>query len=299
MAMRSARALHYVFKVANRKATYDFYTKVLGMTVLRHEEFEEGCKASCNGPYNGRWSKTMIGYGSEDNHFVIELTYNYEIGSYRLGNDYKGIYIESDELLSKLKEQNLGAATSEGWEVKDPDGHAFYVMAGKKSADPVRRVAVHVKNLKESVEFWNDHCGMNLLSENEKSAILTFGNEQCSLELVALPEGAELERGTGFGRIAFACPTALIEPFEKKMKSVNEKYIHTPLVSLDTPGKATVVVVILADPNSHEICFVGDEAFTELSKIDPKADELIKEAIEKDGSDAWFAKKKRTKAEAQ
>ena len=92
--------------------------------------------------------------------------------------------------------------------------------------------------------------------------------------------------------------------------------ILTPLVSLDTPGKATVEVVILADPvrpiltlflfydssnneirfvpytaiilwrslspfphccvqDGHEICFVGDEAFRELSKMDPSADELI------------------------
>ena len=30
----------------------------------------------------------MVGYGPEDNHFVIELTYNYGIGSYRMGNDF-------------------------------------------------------------------------------------------------------------------------------------------------------------------------------------------------------------------
>lgn len=30
----------------------------------------------------------MVGYGPEDNHFVIELTYNYGIGSYKLGNDF-------------------------------------------------------------------------------------------------------------------------------------------------------------------------------------------------------------------
>ncbi|TKR59613.1 hypothetical protein L596_029258 [Steinernema carpocapsae] len=299
MAMRNARALHYVFKVGNRKATYDFYTEVLGMKVLRHEEFEEGCKASCNGPYNGRWSKTMIGYGKEDSHFVIELTYNYEIGSYKLGNDYKGIYIESDEILNKVKELKAGNESLEGFEVKDPDGHAFYVLPGKKTADPVSRVAVNVIDLKESVEFWSNLCGMNMAEETAEKALLTFGSGQCSLELVQLPSGTKLDRGTGFGRIAFACPAAVLEPFEKKMKEANEKYIHTPLVSLDTPGKATVVVVILADPNSHEICFVGDEAFTELSKVDPKADDLIKEAIENDGSDVWFAKKKRAKAEAQ
>jgi hypothetical protein len=36
-----------VFKVGDRRATSDFYQKVLKMTPLRHEEFEEGCDAQC------------------------------------------------------------------------------------------------------------------------------------------------------------------------------------------------------------------------------------------------------------
>ena len=67
--------------------------------------------------------------------------------------------------------------------------------------------------------------------------------------------------------------------------------IQTPLVSLDTPGKATVQVVILSDPDSHEICFVGSEAFEELSWVDPKADELLDGAMAKDKSKEWFQKK--------
>ena len=43
------RALHFVFKVADRDSTVKFYKEILGMKILRHEEFEEGCKASCNG----------------------------------------------------------------------------------------------------------------------------------------------------------------------------------------------------------------------------------------------------------
>lgn len=31
----------------------------------------------------------MVGYGKEDNHFVVELTYNYGIKSYRKGNDFQ------------------------------------------------------------------------------------------------------------------------------------------------------------------------------------------------------------------
>ena len=47
------RALHFVFKVADRTSTIKFYKDVLGIKVLRHEEFEEGCKASCNGLVTG------------------------------------------------------------------------------------------------------------------------------------------------------------------------------------------------------------------------------------------------------
>ena len=51
--------------MADRTATVHFLHDVLGMHALRHEEFKEGCKAACNGPYSGMWSKTMMGYDSE------------------------------------------------------------------------------------------------------------------------------------------------------------------------------------------------------------------------------------------
>lgn len=37
-------------------------------------------------PYDNRWSKTMVGYGPESTHFVLELTYNYGVKSYELGS---------------------------------------------------------------------------------------------------------------------------------------------------------------------------------------------------------------------
>lgn len=30
----------------------------------------------------------MVGFGPEDDHFVAELTYNYGVGEYQLGNDF-------------------------------------------------------------------------------------------------------------------------------------------------------------------------------------------------------------------
>ena len=31
----------------------------------------------------------MVGYGPEDDHFVVELTYNYTVRDYKMGNDFK------------------------------------------------------------------------------------------------------------------------------------------------------------------------------------------------------------------
>lgn len=56
------------------------------------------------------------------------------------------------------------------------------------------------------------------------------------------------------------------------------------MISLETPGKATVRVIILADPDGHEICFVDDEAFKQLSQVDPEGDELLTKYIKSDKS---------------
>lgn len=87
------RALHFVLKIGDRQAMMDFLKNTLGMQVLRHEEFDQGCEATCNGPYQNKWSKTMIGYGAESSNFVLEITYNYPIDKYKLGNDILGITI--------------------------------------------------------------------------------------------------------------------------------------------------------------------------------------------------------------
>lgn len=43
------RALHFVFKIGDRQKNAMFFRDILGMKVLRHEEFKEGCAAACNG----------------------------------------------------------------------------------------------------------------------------------------------------------------------------------------------------------------------------------------------------------
>ncbi|PSN42213.1 Glyoxalase domain-containing protein 4 [Blattella germanica] len=227
--MISGRALHFVFKVADRTLTAKFYREILGMKVLRHEEFKEGCDAACNGPYDNRWSKTMVGYGPEDNHFVVELTYNYGVTSYDKGNDFLGLTIQSKEAIERAK--------TNGWPIKEdgevctveaPGGYKFFLI---NKPQPVNEV---------------DHA-------------------------------------KAYGRIAFSCPFDDQPKIDEKIKAANHK-ILTPLISLDTPGKATVRVIILADPDGHEICFVDDEGFRKLSAVDPEGEKLLDRYIEKDKS---------------
>ena len=152
--------------------------------------------------------------------------------------------------------------------------------------------------LDKSLAYWEGLLGMKVLSKKDgKSALLSFGDGQASLELLQLPEGEKLDHKSAFGRIAFSVPSAQLKGIEAKVRESGNK-INTPYTSLDTPGKATVEVVILADPDGHEICFVCDEGFRDLSQVDPKGDQLLDEAMEEDKSDEWFQKKGKTKEEA-
>lgn len=127
--MATRRALHFVFKIADRNSTIKFYREILGMKVrifklsnintglhnyvCRYSgtknsmkdarllamgtKYIKGIFLLCTlfyRPYDGIWSKSMIGYGAEDDHVVVELTYNYGIKSYNRGNDFQVSYLE-------------------------------------------------------------------------------------------------------------------------------------------------------------------------------------------------------------
>ncbi|GIL44746.1 hypothetical protein Vafri_2255 [Volvox africanus] len=254
----------------------------------------------------------MIGYGSEDDNFVLELTYNYGIKSYQLGNDYMGITIHSKRVYSNLVSKGLGTAVAyagagnegqpdvtqkgsspamvECLEVAAPDGYRFWVLdedSHSPSLCPITQLRLHVTDLERSLAFWSGFLGFSARRLGPTEAVLSCGSGQCELRLVQLPPQQSLERGTAFGRVAFACPGEQLQQLEADVRAAGYT-VHTPYVSLDTPGKATVQVVILQDPDGHEICFVGDAGFRTLSMRDPAAPQLLSEALEKDKSAEWF-----------
>lgn len=115
------------------------------------------------------------------------------------------------------------------------------------------------------IEYWRDLCGMQLISSGDKEAVLCFEpDQQCHLKLVV--SASAIDHASAFGRIAFSCPQeqvgqSVIVSFTlwssslsnqlsdlQRLMDDRKEVVLTRLVSLDTPGKATVEVVILADP---------------------------------------------------
>nr|XP_021185034.2 glyoxalase domain-containing protein 4 [Helicoverpa armigera] len=284
--MISGRALHFVFKVADRTLTAKFYREILGMKVLRHEEFSEGCEAACNGPYANRWSKTMVGYGPEDTHFVVELTYNYGITHYETGNDFIGLTVQSSESLKRAAANNWPIKEQNGLKyLEAPGGYKFFVVDKPQPVDkdPVVKVSLASSNLEKSIEYWNGLLSLKVFEKTTKTVTLGFGDNQAKLELVDI--GQPVNRAKAYGRIAFSCPFDEQPIIDQKIQAAKGT-ILTPLISLDTPGKATVRVIILADPDGHEICFVDDESFRQLSQVDPASDADLDKFIKSDKSRA-------------
>jgi len=271
-----------------------FYKNLLKMQILRHEEFEEGCEASCNGPYDGKWSKTMVGYGPEDNQFVVELTYNYGIRSYELGNDFNYLKIASSEVIENIKSQNYPHVVKAdlAYEILDPNGYKFVVMptsTDAPGANAIIEASLHITNIENSVNYWSGLLNAQVESRNDENVVLSFDKGEFRLNLVKSLSD-KIDHAKAFGRIAFSCPASELLPLQELIEK-NSQTVLTKYVELKTPGKADVCVVILADVDGHEICFVGDEGFRELSQVDPKAGELLDEAMNKDQSDLWHEKK--------
>ncbi|EKL1681501.1 lactoylglutathione lyase [Salmonella enterica] len=126
------RLLHTMLRVGDLQRSIAFYTNVLGMKLLRTSE---------NPEY--KYSLAFVGYGPETEEAVIELTYNWGVESYDMGNAYGHIALNVDnaaEACERIR-QNGGNVTREAGPVKggstviafveDPDGYKIELIEAK------------------------------------------------------------------------------------------------------------------------------------------------------------------------
>lgn len=80
------RILHTMLRVGNLERSIAFYTEVLGMQVLRREDYPDG-----------KFTLAFVGYQPEKDGAVLELTYNYGVGSYDQGTAFGHVAIEVED----------------------------------------------------------------------------------------------------------------------------------------------------------------------------------------------------------
>ncbi|WP_431858804.1 lactoylglutathione lyase [Azospirillum sp.] len=81
--MSQYRLLHTMLRVFDLDKSLDFYTRLLGMKLLRKTDYE-----------GGRFTLAFVGYGEESDTAVIELTHNWDQAEpYTVGSGYGHIAI--------------------------------------------------------------------------------------------------------------------------------------------------------------------------------------------------------------
>jgi len=123
------RIIHTMLRVTDLERSLAFYTEVMGMRLLRRQDYPEG-----------RFTLAFVGYGEEADTAVIELTHNWDTDRYELGNAFGHIAIAVDDIRQTCEQVRArgGTITREPGPMKhghtliafirDPDGYAIELI---------------------------------------------------------------------------------------------------------------------------------------------------------------------------
>ena len=126
------RILHTMIRVGDLERSLRFYTEVLGMRLLRRQDYREG-----------KFTLAFVGYEDESSGAVIELTYNWDVDRYELGTGFGHIAIEVPDAYAACDEikKRGGTVAREAGPMKhgttviafviDPDGYKLELIQKK------------------------------------------------------------------------------------------------------------------------------------------------------------------------
>lgn len=126
------RILHTMIRVVDLNKSIQFYTEILGMNLLRKNDYPDG-----------KFTLAFVGYGDESSEAVIELTHNWDTTSYEQGNAFGHIAIEVDDVYKACDSMKINggkiirdagpmnAGTTIIAFIEDPDGYQIELI-GKK-----------------------------------------------------------------------------------------------------------------------------------------------------------------------
>jgi len=127
------RILHTMLRVGDLDRSLKFYTDILGMRLLRRTDYPEG-----------KFTLAFIGYQSEAEGAVLELTHNWGVDSYDLGTGYGHVALEVEDAYAACAEikHRGGTVTREAGPMKhgstviafvqDPDGYKIELIQKRK-----------------------------------------------------------------------------------------------------------------------------------------------------------------------
>lgn len=125
------RLLHTMLRVGHLDRSIDFYTRILGMTLLRTVERPEH-----------KYTLAYLGFGPNPEHAELELTHNHGVETYDLGTAYGHIAISVPDAYAACAhiKANGGNVTREAGPVAggqtviafvtDPDGYKIELIQG-------------------------------------------------------------------------------------------------------------------------------------------------------------------------
>jgi len=123
------RMLHTMLRVGDLERSLRFYTDILGMRLLRRNDYPEG-----------KFTLAFVGYGDEADSTVLELTHNWGVDKYELGSGYGHIAVAVEDARKACEEvrRRGGKVTREAGPMKhghtviafveDPDGYKIELI---------------------------------------------------------------------------------------------------------------------------------------------------------------------------